>query len=130
HIGESNPSNDLTLLIALDENGKAEGVLFEDDGDGYGFTGGEYLLTHYTAELQSSVITVRISKTEGLWKRPNRRLHVQLLIGEGAKLDTWGIDGEIMQIAMPSDFEVSKLITTSKENRKKRLESVKLIPDV
>ncbi|GLT91332.1 hypothetical protein SLE2022_092240 [Rubroshorea leprosula] len=95
HIGESNPSDDLTLLIALDENGKAEGVLFEDDGDG-----------------------------------PNRRLHVQLLIGEGAKLDTWGIDGEIMQIAMPSDFEVSKLITTSKENRNKRLESVKLIPGV
>ncbi|GLT57782.1 hypothetical protein SLA2020_307310 [Shorea laevis] len=130
HIGESNPSDDLTLLIALDENGKAEGVLFEDDGDGYGFTEGEYLLTHYIAELESSVITVRISKTEGLWKRPNRRLHVQLLLGEGAKLDSWGIDGEIMQIAWPSDIEVSKLITTSKANRGMRLESVKLIPDV
>lgn len=64
--------------------GKAEGILFEDDGDGYGFTKGEYLLTHYVAELKSSVVNVRISDTEGLWKRPNRRVHVQLLIGEGA----------------------------------------------
>lgn len=66
--------------------GKAEGVLFEDVGDGYEFTRGEYLLTHYVAELRSSVVTVRVSKTEGLWKRPKRRLHVQLLLGGGAKV--------------------------------------------
>ena len=41
-------------------------------------------MTHYVAELQSSVVTVRVSKTEGLWKRPKRRMHVQLLLGEGA----------------------------------------------
>jgi hypothetical protein len=64
--------------------GKAEGVLFEDVGDGYEFTRGEYLLTNYVAELHSSVVTVRVSKTEGLWKRPKRRLHVQLLLGGGA----------------------------------------------
>ncbi|GLU05271.1 hypothetical protein SLE2022_223800 [Rubroshorea leprosula] len=130
HTGESNPSDDLTLLIALDENGRAEGSLFEDDGDGYGFTEGQYLLTHYIAELQSSVVTVRISKTEGLWKRPDRRLHVQLLIGEGAMLDTWGIDGEVLQIVMPSEFEITKLINTSKENRRMRLESVMPIPEM
>jgi hypothetical protein len=64
--------------------GKAEGVLFEDVGDGYEFTRGEYLLTHYVAELHSSVVTVRVSETEGLWKRAKRRLHVQLLLGGGA----------------------------------------------
>ncbi|XP_021288347.1 uncharacterized protein LOC110419565 isoform X2 [Herrania umbratica] len=130
HVGESNPSDDLTLILALDEHGKAEGVLFEDDGDGYGFTKGEYLLTHYVAELKSSVITVRISETKGVWKRPNRRIHVQLLIGEGAMLDAWGIDGEVLQIEMPSETEVSKLISTRKVHNKMRLESVKLIPNV
>lgn len=64
--------------------GKAKGILFEDDGDGYGFTEGQYLLTHYLAELQESVVTVRISATEGSWKRPQRRLNVKLLLGEGA----------------------------------------------
>ncbi|XVE71959.1 hypothetical protein DITRI_Ditri10aG0192700 [Diplodiscus trichospermus] len=130
HVGESNPLDDLMLIVALDEHGKAEGILFEDDGDGYGFKKGEYLLTHYVAELKSSVVTVRISKTEGLWKRPNRRVHVQLLIGEGAMLDMWGMDGEVLQIEMPSEIEISKLISSSKEHRRLHLESVKLIPHV
>lgn len=56
-------------------------MLFEDDGDGYGYTKGEYLLTHYVAEKNSSVVTVRVSKTEGSWKRPARTLHINLLLG-------------------------------------------------
>ncbi|MBA0613113.1 hypothetical protein Godav_013622 [Gossypium davidsonii] len=129
HVGESNPLDDLTLIVALDEHGKAKGSLFEDDGDGYGFTEGEYLFTHYVAELESSVVTVKVYKTEGLWKRPNRRLHVQLLIGEDAMLDAWGNDGEDLQIEMPSEIEVSKLISSSKEHHRLRLESIKHIPD-
>ncbi|GJU20784.1 heteroglycan glucosidase 1 [Tanacetum coccineum] len=158
HVGEANPDDDLSLLVALDENGndlwplysglfdfsllickynaqvvtagKAEGVMFEDDGESYEYINGVYLLTTYVAELRSSVITVRVSKTEGLWKRPNRRLHVHILLGEGAMVDEWGIDGEVMQIPMPSETEVSKLISSSKNNYKIRMETAKLIPDV
>ncbi|XP_050270102.1 uncharacterized protein LOC126714137 isoform X3 [Quercus robur] len=130
HVGESNPSDDLTLLVALDEHGKAEGFLFEDDGDGYEFTKGGYLLTYYVAELQSSIVTVRVSKTEGLWKRPKRRIHVQLLLGEGAMLDTWGMDGEVLQIMMPSEQEVYKLVSTSEKYFKTCLENAKRIPDI
>lgn len=64
--------------------GKAKGVLFEDDGDGYGFKNGGYLYTHYAAERESSIVTVRVSTEEGLWKRPKRRVHVKLLLGGGA----------------------------------------------
>lgn len=56
-------------------------MLFEDDGDGYGYTNGEYLLTYYVAENNSSVVTVKVSKTEGSWKRPARILHIHLLLG-------------------------------------------------
>ncbi|XP_059663103.1 uncharacterized protein LOC132308859 isoform X2 [Cornus florida] len=129
HVGEAKLTDDLSLLVALDEHGKAKGVLFEDDGDGYEFTKGGYLLTTYAAELQSSVVTVRVSKTEGSWMRPTRRLHVQLLVGGGAMLDAWGVDGEVLQITMPSENEVSDLISTSKKSHKIRLESVKPIPD-
>ncbi|KAH9753530.1 Heteroglycan glucosidase 1 [Citrus sinensis] len=120
NIGESKPSDDLTLLVALDENGKAKGVLFEDDGDGYGFTEGQYLLTNYDAELQMSEVTIRVSKSEGLWKRPKRRLIVKILLGGGAAIDTWGMDGEDLQIAMPSEAEVSNLVSAK---------SAKLISD-
>lgn len=64
--------------------GHAEGLLFEDEGDGYEFTRGGYLLTRYVAKLQSSAVTVSVSQMEGSWKRPRRRLHVQLLLGGGA----------------------------------------------
>ncbi|PWA52837.1 hypothetical protein CTI12_AA456220 [Artemisia annua] len=51
-------------------SGEIEGVLFEDNGDGYGYINGDHLLTTYVAELNSSVITVSVSKTQGSWKRP------------------------------------------------------------
>ncbi|XP_058103908.1 uncharacterized protein LOC131247949 isoform X2 [Magnolia sinica] len=129
HVGEAKPTDDLLLFMALDEHGKAEGVLFEDDGDGYGFQHGEYLLTYYVAELQSSVVTVKVSKTEGSWRRPIRRLHVHLLLGGGAKVDAWGTDGEELQIGMPSETEVSNLVATSENQYKALLENVKCIPD-
>ncbi|CAL5359359.1 unnamed protein product [Camellia sinensis] len=106
-------------------HGKAKGVLFEDDGDGYEFTRGEYLLTTYVAELESSVVTVRISQTEGSWKRPKRCLHVQLLLGGCAMLDAWGIDGEVLHIMMPSEDEVSNLVSMSEKQYKIRMENAK-----
>ena len=73
-----------TETYSLKISGKAEGVLFEDAGDGHEYTKGGYLSTTYVAELRSSVVTVRVSKTDGLWKRPNRRLQVKLLLGKCA----------------------------------------------
>jgi len=64
--------------------GKAEGVLFEDAGDGYAFTEGDYLLTYYIAELHSSVVTVKVLKSEGSWKRPKRNLKINILVGGSA----------------------------------------------
>ncbi|XP_057477808.1 uncharacterized protein LOC130765414 isoform X2 [Actinidia eriantha] len=130
HVGEANPTDDLALLVALDEHGKAKGVHFEDDGDGYEFTRGGYLLTTYVAELESSVVTVRISKTEGSLKRPKRRLHVQVLLGGFAMVDSWGTDGEILQVMMPSEDEVSSLVSVSEKQYNIRMESAKHIPEV
>ncbi|XP_023641670.1 uncharacterized protein LOC17893582 isoform X2 [Capsella rubella] len=129
HVGEFSMSDDLTLLVSLDENGKAKGLLFEDDGDGYGYTKGRFLVTHYNAERHSSIVTVKVSKAEGEWERPKRRVHVQLLLGGGAMLDAWGTDGEIIHIKVPSESEVSELISTSNERFKIHMENTKLIPE-
>ncbi|XP_026406410.1 uncharacterized protein LOC113301799 isoform X2 [Papaver somniferum] len=130
HVDEASATDDLSLIVALDQHGKAEGVLYEDEGDGYEFREGGYLLTYYAAELQSSVVTIKVSKAEGSWTRPKRHLHVQLLLGGGAMVDAWGIDGEVLQIKMPSDPEISNLIAISQEQYKNLIECAKQIPDV
>ncbi|KFK39663.1 hypothetical protein AALP_AA3G273200 [Arabis alpina] len=129
HVGEYSMSDELSLLVSLDDNGKAVGLLFEDDGDGYGYTKGRFLITHYIAEKYSSIVTVKVSKTEGDWQRPKRRVHVQLLLGGGAMLDAWGMDGEVIQIKLPSESEISELISTSIERFNLHMESTKLIPE-
>ncbi|KAL5724729.1 alpha-glucosidase [Ranunculus cassubicifolius] len=130
HVDQAKPTDDLSLVVALNEDGKAEGVLFEDDGDGIEFSQGGYLLSYYVAELKSSVVTVRVSKSEGSWSRPVRRLHVQLLLGGGAMIDAWGTDGEVIQVEIPSEMEVSTLVSNSDKQHQARLENAKPIPEV
>uniref|UniRef100_A0A0E0AIW7 Glycoside hydrolase family 31 N-terminal domain-containing protein n=1 Tax=Oryza glumipatula TaxID=40148 RepID=A0A0E0AIW7_9ORYZ len=130
HVGEASLDDDLSLIISLDENGKAEGVLFEDAGDGYGFTQGNYLLTYYVAEFHSSVVSVKVLKTEGSWRRPKRNLNISILLGGGAMISSRGIDGEEVHLTMPFDSEVSSLVATSELEQKKRLEMIKPIPDM
>ncbi|KAJ8509812.1 hypothetical protein OPV22_000246 [Ensete ventricosum] len=130
HVGEANPTDELSLFIALDENGKAAGVLYEDDGDGYGYTQGNYLLTYYTAEIDSSVLTVKVLKSEGSWKRPQRALHVKLLLGGGVVIDAQGVDGEELHFKIPSKSEVFKLVAASENKYTKHMENAKHIPDV
>ncbi|URD84079.1 Glycosyl hydrolases family 31, partial [Musa troglodytarum] len=130
HVGEANPTDELSLFVALDENGKAAGVLYEDDGDGYGYTQGDYLLTYYTAEIASSVLTVKVLKSEGSWKRPQRALHVKLLLGGGVMIDARGVDGEELHFKIPSKSEVSKLVAASENKYNKHMENAKHIPDV
>ncbi|WOL09513.1 hypothetical protein Cni_G18266 [Canna indica] len=130
HVGEANPTDDLSLFIALDEHGKALGVLYEDDGDGHGFTQGDYLLTYYAAEINSSVLTVKIIKSEGSHKRPQRAFRVKLLLGGGAMIDAQGIDGEELHMKVPPESEVSKLVSASEIQYNKHMEHSKRIPDV
>lgn len=73
--------------------GKAEGILYEDDGDGFGFKHGKYLLTRYAAHRLSSEsgnnggeVVIRIAHTEGQSSRPNRHLHVRLLLGHSTQV--------------------------------------------
>ncbi|CAM8883103.1 unnamed protein product [Rhodiola kirilowii] len=129
HTGETKPSDDLVLLVALDAQGKATGLLYEDDGDGYKYMKGEYLMTKYSAELKSSVVTIKVSKAEGSRERPKRRVNVQLLLGKGAMVDMWGTDGDVLQIKMPSESEISELKFASEQKFKQRIESVARIPD-
>ncbi|GLJ41801.1 hypothetical protein SUGI_0865140 [Cryptomeria japonica] len=129
HTGEAKLTDTLILLVALDEQGKAEGIIFEDNGDGYEYQQGQFLLTYYEAELSSSTVSVIVSRTEGLWKRPKRKLHVQLLLGEGAKIEAWGQDGEKIKFEVLPTVEVENLVAESQKQHSIKIAQAIRPPD-
>ncbi|CAH9115801.1 unnamed protein product [Cuscuta europaea] len=86
----------------LEKLGIIEGSLSEDDGDGYEYIDGGHLWKTYAAKLSSSVSTLIVANTEGLWKRSNRGLLVKLLVGKGDMLESFVNNGEPLQTAMPA----------------------------
>jgi alpha-glucosidase len=73
----------LTLLVCLDENGRAEGELYEDAGEGYGYLQGEYLLTRYAAIAKDNKVIIKIAGEEGRMRRPERTIMVELITPGG-----------------------------------------------
>jgi len=73
----------LTLLVCLDKNGRAEGMLYEDAGDGYGYQKGEFLLTTYAAKKNRDDVLVTIKHEEGDMKRPERETRIQIVTDKG-----------------------------------------------
>jgi len=89
----------LTLVVSLDESGRAAGRLYEDAGEGFGYLDGDYLLTTYQAAASDGVVDVSIARREGLLPRPVRALHVTLLTDNGV-LRAKGTDGEALTIPL------------------------------
>jgi alpha-glucosidase len=74
----------LTLVVSLDAEGRAQGVLYEDTGEGYGYQEGDYLLTTYSAERVGDTVEVRIASEEGDRARPERTVDVVVVTDSGA----------------------------------------------
>ena len=69
----------LTLLVSLDEHGRACGQLYEDAGDGYGYRNGDHLVTTYEAVHDGNEVDVRIVDRRGAYQSRFDALHVELL---------------------------------------------------
>ncbi len=74
----------LTLLVSLDESGRAEGRLYEDAGEGQGYREGEYLFTTYEAvwNEEDQNVEVRVASREGKYQSPFDAVRVELLRDE------------------------------------------------
>ena len=70
----------LTLLVSLDENGKAEGSLYWDNGDGWEYRNGEYSLQKYSARTEGNSVTVRLTGTEGSMETGNKGMAIVKVI--------------------------------------------------
>ena len=69
-------TDSLTLLVCLDKEGKASGLLYEDEGDGFTYRNGDYLVTRFDASLNKKNLTVTLTETEGQRKAPARWLRI------------------------------------------------------
>ncbi len=74
------PLEDVTLLVSLDANGRAEGTLYEDAGDGFGYQKGEFLRSRIEVERKGKDVSVRVTATEGRWKPPGARRYTAVVL--------------------------------------------------
>lgn len=77
------PLSPLTLLIALDETGYAEGRLYEDAGDGFGYEVGLYREVMYRALLNDGVVAVSVERIGGVDATPVRNVEIRILTDSG-----------------------------------------------
>jgi len=86
-----------TLIVCLDEHGKATGTMYEDSGDGWGYKKGDYSLTTYQAEKSGSNVVVKVAKSEGNRERPKRNVNVRVIAG-GIEYAGSGADGQAITV--------------------------------
>lgn len=92
----------LTLLVSLDADGNANGTLYEDEGDGYGYKEGKFLKTTYTARTMGDRVVIEIADKEGGMLRRTRDLRI-MLVRDGWYTPAAGTDGQKLTL-FPKDL--------------------------
>ena len=80
---DEKPLDPITLYVSLDANGRAEGTLYEDSGDGFEYQDGDYRLTTYSARVSDGLLVVRATDRQGNFPRPDRTVRVRVLDDHG-----------------------------------------------
>jgi alpha-glucosidase len=78
-----NSLDPLTLVMSLDAQGQATGQLYEDDGDGWAYQKGNYLLTTYRATRRGDKVEVTVEHAEGQRPRPARTVAIEVVAPDG-----------------------------------------------
>ena len=73
----------LTLYISIDDNdNKASGTLYHDQGDGYAYKKGDYALISFQAEKKNSKITITKSTIEGNLPIDFKEVNIKLILDD------------------------------------------------
>jgi alpha-glucosidase len=94
----------LTLLVCLDENGRAQGSLYEDAGEGFGYTQGDFALTRYEAVTKGDSVAVSVRGRNGNRKIAGRNIQVRLITAGGV-LEGSGDESKGVVVAIRQDVE-------------------------
>ncbi|NDV62806.1 DUF5110 domain-containing protein [Puniceicoccales bacterium CK1056] len=73
----------LTLVVSLDESGRADGTLYEDDGDGFAYREGVFLRSIFEAQTNGDTVTVKLGFRHGALPDSSREVWVRLITDKG-----------------------------------------------
>ncbi len=82
-------TDSLTLLVCLDTDGKACGQVYEDEGDGFSYRDGNYLLSRFDATLQKRLLTVTMTPAEGKMSETERTLRIGYVKNGRVQYSAW-----------------------------------------
>ncbi len=80
YFGDRPDSRDeLTLIVHLDGRGIAQGIMYEDEGEGFGYLMGEHLTTAFYAEETQSEVVVFVRAIGGSMSYPERVIDARVI---------------------------------------------------
>jgi len=92
----------LTLVVALDSTGKANGWLYDDAGEGLGYKNGEYCISTFNALKEDTSVTISIQKKEGKLSYPNRNYRIEIVSNNTVFTSNWSTDTIVKMTIDPS----------------------------
>ena len=70
----------ITLLVSLDTNFSAKGILYSDLGEGYGYKEGEFSLVEFYAETQNGITTLNTKILDGNSFPNDTKINIDLIL--------------------------------------------------
>ena len=87
----------ITLIVSLDTNLYAKGVLYSDFGEGYGYQNGEFSLLEFYAETQNGITTLNTKTLDGNSFPIDTKINIQLIM-DGEIRNSFGLIEESIVI--------------------------------
>ena len=80
----------ITLIVSLDSNLSAKGILYSDLGEGYGYQDGEFSLVEFYAQTQKGITTLNTKIIDGNSFPNDTKLNIKLIM-DGEVRNSFGL---------------------------------------
>ena len=86
----------ITLLISLDTNFSAKGILYSDSGEGYGYQDGEFSLIEFHAETQNGITSLNTKTIDGNSFPNDTKINIKLVLDNEVIISSGVIEESIV----------------------------------